>query len=86
LPHQVRIPDEIFSELYKIRESLVDPQYISDAPTYQDMVNVAIKRLISDWQKLDARAHINEQLFEQRQIARSKMGRNKDNPESNVKP
>ncbi len=80
MPHQVRIPDEIFSELYKIRESLIDPQYISDAPTYQDMVNVALKRLISDWQQnLNARSHITEQLLEQRQIARSRMGRNKAN-------
>ncbi|MCC2691967.1 MULTISPECIES: hypothetical protein [unclassified Nodularia (in: cyanobacteria)] len=41
---------------------------------------MALKRLISDWQQnLNARSHITEQLLEQRQIARSRMGRNKAN-------
>jgi hypothetical protein len=80
LPHQARIPDEIYAELYTIKhsfEQMVAPDRISDAPSVQDIVNVAVKRLIKDWQDPEKRNLLHEEIFKQRTIARQKMGRKK---------
>lgn len=77
LPHQARIPDEIYAELYRIKHSFeqsLAPHQISNAPSLQDMVNVALKRLIRDWQDPEQLNLLCEELLEQRRIARSKMG------------
>jgi hypothetical protein len=78
LPYQARIPKDLYADLYRIRHSLVDPQYISDAPSIQDLVNVALKRLIRDWHNPAEQSLLSEELLEQRKIARSKMGRKRD--------
>lgn len=81
LVHQARISDEIYSDLYKIKHSLeqaLAPHH-SNAPSLQDMVNVALKRLIRDWQDLEKQQPLREELLEQRRLARSYMGKRKHN-------
>ncbi|BAZ19262.1 hypothetical protein NIES4073_01320 (plasmid) [Kalymmatonema gypsitolerans NIES-4073] len=80
LPHQARIPDEIYAQLYTIRhscEQMLAPNRTSDAPSLQDIVNVALKRLISDWQDDEKQNLLRNELLEQRRAARSNMGRRK---------
>jgi hypothetical protein len=80
LPHQARIPDEIYAQLYTIRhscEQMLAPNRTSDAPSLQDIVNVALKRLIRDWQDENKQNLLQEELLEQRRTARSNMGRKK---------
>ncbi|MBW4616379.1 MAG: hypothetical protein KME21_24510 [Desmonostoc vinosum HA7617-LM4] len=80
LPHQARIPDEIYPQLYTIRhscEQMLAPNRTSDAPTVQDIVNVALKRLISDWQDDEKQNLLRNELLEQRRTARLSMGRRK---------
>ncbi len=80
LPHQARIPDEIYAQLYTIRhscEQMLAPNRTSDAPSLQDIVNVALKRLIKDWQDENKQNLLQEELLEQRRTARSNMGRRK---------
>ncbi len=80
LPHQARIPDEIYAQLYTIRhsfEQMLAPNRISDAPSVQDIVNVALKRLIRDWQDSEKHNLLHDELLEQRRVARSNMGRKK---------
>lgn len=73
-PNQIRIPDDLYAALYQIKHSL-DPQHFSAAPTIQDMVSVAVKRLIDEWQNSAQQSLLLDELLEQRRIARSKMGR-----------
>ena len=74
----VRIPPEIYQNLREIKISL-DSEYYSAAPSVQDLVTVAIKRLITDWQNTQKQPQLLEELLEHRQKARSRMGkRNKD--------
>jgi hypothetical protein len=78
LPHQARIPDEIYADLYAIKhsfEQMLSPYQISDVPSVQDIVNVALKRLIKDWQDSDKHNLLFNQLLEQRKVARSNMGK-----------
>jgi hypothetical protein len=80
LPHQARIPDEIYAQLYTIRhscEQMLAPNRTSDAPSLQDIVNVALKRLIKDWQDENKQNLLQQELLEQRRTARSNMGRKK---------
>jgi hypothetical protein len=80
LPHQARIPDDTYAQLYTIKHSLeqmLAPNRISDAPSVQDIVNVALRRLISDWQDPQKQNLLHDELLEQRRIARKKMGRTK---------
>lgn len=80
MPHQARIPDEIYAQLYTLRHSLeqmLAPNRISDAPSVQDIVNVALKRLIRDWQDPEQQILLRNELLEQRRVARSNMGRKK---------
>ncbi|MBC6435794.1 hypothetical protein FM036_41885 [Nostoc sp. HG1] len=62
--------------LQQIKFSL-DPQYMKAAPSIQDMVNVALKRFIEDWEHSDSQTQLLNELIEQRQIARSRMGNTK---------
>jgi hypothetical protein len=73
LPQPVRVPDEIYAILQQIKFSL-DPEYMKAAPSVQDMVNVALKRFIEDWEHPDSQTQLLNELLEQRQIARSRMG------------
>ncbi|MEH2026833.1 hypothetical protein [Nostoc sp.] len=76
MPQPVRVPDEIYAILQQIKFSL-DPQYMKAAPSIQDMVNVALKRFIEDWEHPDSQTQLLNELIEQRQIARSRMGNTK---------
>lgn len=78
MPHQTRIPSEIYIQLYRIKnsfEQLLTPDQIVDIPSIQDIVNVALKRLINDWQDTEMQKILSEELLEQRRLARSNMGR-----------
>jgi hypothetical protein len=80
LPHQARIPDEIYAELYRIKQifdqSLISCQS-SETLSYQDIVNVALRRLIADWKEPEKQDLLRDELLGQRNIARKKMGRKK---------
>lgn len=76
MPQPVRVPDDFYATLQEIKFSL-DPQYLKAAPSIQDMVNVALKRFIQDWQHPDSHIQLLDELLEQRQIARSRMGNTK---------
>ncbi|MBD2667481.1 hypothetical protein [Richelia sinica] len=76
MPQPVRVPDEIYAILQQIKFSL-DPQYMKAAPSIQDMVNIALKRFIEDWEHPDRQHQLLNELLEQRQIARSRMGNTK---------
>ncbi|MBE9206107.1 hypothetical protein IQ244_06180 [Nostoc sp. LEGE 06077] len=56
---------------------MLAPNRTSDAPSLQDIVNVALKRLISDWQDDEKQNLLRNELLEQRRAARSNMGRRK---------
>jgi hypothetical protein len=78
LSTNVRIPPELYQKLRKIRISL-DSEYYSAAPTIQDLVTIAIKRLIEDWEDSEEQNQLLDELLNQRQQARSRMGKkNKD--------
>lgn len=76
----VRIPTHLYQNLREIILSLESNHY-SAAPTLQDMVSVAIERLIRDWDKPEEQNELLQELLEHRQIARSRMGR-KTSPNS----
>lgn len=80
MPRQARIPDEIYAELHKVKQSFEQsfaPNQTSDVPSLQDMVNVALKRLIRDWQDPQQKKVLSNELLKQRNVSRSKMGRKK---------
>jgi hypothetical protein len=63
--------------LRRIKHSL-DPMHHSASPSVQDMVTVAFRRFLKDWDNLDKQEEILEEILEQRRIARTKMGQKKD--------
>ena len=67
-----RIPDDLHQQLQVIRAELLR-ELGSEAPALQDMVNVAITRLIESWQAGE-RQEILKALLESREKARSRMG------------
>ncbi len=67
-----RIPDDLHQQLQIIRAELI-PEFGSEAPVLQDMVNIAIVRFIESWQSAE-RQEILEALLESREKARSRMG------------
>lgn len=82
MSHHARIPDKIYADLYAIKHSFeqqLSPYQISDAPSVQDIVNVALKRLIKDWQDPQKQHLLYEELLEQRRLARSNMGKRRTN-------
>jgi hypothetical protein len=76
LSQQVRLPDELYTQLQQIKHSL-DPDHFSDTPSIQDMVTVGVKRLVDDWNNPDKQGLLLAELLEHRKIARSRMGRKK---------
>ena len=76
MSRNIRIPDELYNKLYQIKVSLQD-QYQTDAPSLQDLVNVAIKELCEEWEDPNLQAELLEELLESRREARSRMGKRK---------
>lgn len=74
MPSTVRVPDDLYETLREIRLPL-EQQFQSAAPTTQDMVNVALKRFIKDWEEPDKQSELLAELLEHRKLARTKMGR-----------
>lgn len=72
----VRVPIELYESLRKIKVSL-ESQHSSAAPSIQDLVNVAFRRFLKDWNNVDERSQILDELLKNRQDSRSKMGRKK---------
>jgi hypothetical protein len=68
-----RIPDDLHNQLQIIRAELLR-EFGSEAPALQDMVNVAIARLIESWQT-EERQEVLTTLLDSREKARSRMGR-----------
>ena len=73
MPSTVRVPDDLYETLREIR-LLLERQYQSAAPTTQDMVNVALKRFIKEWEELDKQSELLAELFEHRKTSRKRMG------------
>jgi hypothetical protein len=67
-----RIPDDIHQQLQVIRAELLS-ELGSEAPSLQDMVNIAIARFIESWQTVERKEILNA-LLESREKARSRMG------------
>ena len=74
LSSTVRVPRELYETLREIRLSL-ESQYHSAAPTVQDMISVALKRFINDWENPDKQSQLLGELLEHRRVARSNMGK-----------
>lgn len=74
LSSTVRVPANLYETLREIRLSL-ESQYQSAAPTVQDMVSVALRRFIKDWENPDEQNQLLDELLEHRKIARSNMGK-----------
>lgn len=52
-------------------------EHYSAAPTIQDLVSVAVKRLINDWKNDRLQPQLLEELLEHRKDARARMGQRK---------
>jgi len=76
LPSTVRVPVELYEDLRQIRLSL-ESQYHGAAPTIQDLVSVALRRFILDWENLENQQQLVEELLLNRREARSRMGKGK---------
>jgi hypothetical protein len=66
--------DELYEALRQIRLSL-ESEHQSAAPTVQDMISVALKRFINDWENADTQSQLLSELLEHRRVARSNMGK-----------
>ncbi|QLE46509.1 hypothetical protein FD723_40570 (plasmid) [Nostoc sp. C052] len=73
MPQQVRISDDTYDTLREISFSL-ESEYMKATPTIQDLVSVALERLIEDWEHPDSKDKLLKELLEHRQMARSRMG------------
>lgn len=78
MPSTVRVPDDIYQNLREIKLSL-ESQCYAAAPTVQDMVSVALKKFIDDWNQPEKQNQLLEELLEHRKAARSRMGKRKNN-------
>lgn len=74
LSSTVRVPGELYETLRQIRLSL-ESEHQSAAPTVQDMISVALKRFINDWENPDTQSQLLGELLEHRRVARSNMGK-----------
>ncbi|MEA5536674.1 hypothetical protein [Crocosphaera sp. XPORK-15E] len=74
MPQPVRVPDEIYQSLQEIK-FILDPEYRKASPSIQDLVTVALTRMIEDWEHPISREELLKELLEQRDKARSKMGK-----------
>lgn len=73
MPSTVRVPDDLYETLREIRLPL-ERHYQSAAPTTQDMVNVALKRFIKEWEEPDKQSELLAELLEHRKTSRKRMG------------
>lgn len=73
LSSTVRVPENLYQALQEIRASL-EAEHYSAAPSLQDMVSVALQRLIDDWHDANIQPELLEALLEHRKEARSRMG------------
>ncbi len=76
MPSTVRVPADLYKALRQIRLDL-ESQYQSAAPSVQDMITVALKRFINDWNNSEEQNELLNELLEHREIARSNMGNRK---------
>lgn len=76
MPSTVRVPTDLYDTLREIRVSL-ERQHLAAAPTMQDLVTVALRRFLRDWDHSDERSQILGELLKNREDSRSRMGRKK---------
>lgn len=69
----VRVPADLYEALRQIKVEL-ESQHQSAAPSVQDMVTVALRRFIDDWNNSEEQNQLLNELLEHRKIARSNMG------------
>jgi hypothetical protein len=74
LSSTIRIPSDIYRTLQDIQLSLESHHY-SAAPSLQNLVNIALQRLIRDWNNPDEQSLILEELLRHRKASRSRMGK-----------
>ncbi|NER19820.1 MAG: hypothetical protein F6J96_03490 [Symploca sp. SIO1C2] len=74
LSSTVRVPGELYETLRHIRLSL-ESKHQSAAPSVQDMISVALKRFINDWENPNEQSQLLGELLEHRRVARSNMGK-----------
>jgi hypothetical protein len=70
----IRVSDDLYEAMREIKLSL-ESQYQSAAPSIQDLVTVALKGFIENWQDSAEQPRLLAALLNQRKVARSKMGR-----------
>jgi len=78
LASTVRISTDVYEQLQEIHVALKTEHY-SAAPTIQDLVSVAVKRLINDWNDDRLQPQLLEELLQHRKDARARMGKRKSN-------
>jgi hypothetical protein len=77
LPQQVRVASELYTEIQRMKHSL-DPVHHSASPSVQDIVTVALRRFLQDWDNAEKQSELLNDLLAQRKVARASMGRKKD--------
>ena len=73
MPVNVRVPDELYKAIRLIRIAL-EEEYEFKTPSFQDFINVALERLLREWEDPNTREQILQELLTRRQQARMRMG------------
>ncbi len=58
----IRVPEDVYKTIRHIRITL-EGKYEADTPSFQDFDNVALERLISEWDNPNHREQILSQLL-----------------------
>lgn len=74
------MPDDLYGTLREIRLPL-EKQHQSAAPSMQDIVNVALKQFIKDWENPDRQPELLSELLEHRKLSRKRMGGRRNQPD-----
>lgn len=69
----IRVPDDLYDKLQAIKGDLL-LEFGSEAPVVQDMITVAVSRLVEDW-GTGSNKQLQSELLKSREQSRAKMGR-----------
>lgn len=84
MPSIIRVPDDIYQTIRQIRITL-EGKYESNTPSFQDFANVALERLLSEWENPRKREQILDELLNRRSLARARMGNHSKSSKQNSK-
>ncbi len=73
MPSTFRVPEDLHRTIRNIRIDL-EREYEVKTPSLQDFANVALERLLTEWENPRQREEILSQLLTRRQNARMRMG------------